>query len=790
MVSAMPTADVTIGTTPTHLARWPGLLVMLIGLSGLLGWVFGLPVLTSIVPGYTPMAISVSLIFTILGGVHLFLARSGRSSRGMGLLLGITLLITLFGLSEIIFIITGINVTMEDALLRLFPELAVSPQAHIAPITGVLVCFLALAQSLLLIQRMTARPRQGVATLIGVLASLTMVMSAVFVLGYLYGTPFLARFPRLAMAWLAGSASFTLGLGILLVNAPTAVPVVWFTGPSTRARMLRAFLPLTLVVLLLSNLLLYWFTQRTTLHPVLASAGMTILFLLAVVLVIIHVARVQGAEIDQTEEALRESEDDLNLAQAVAQMGSWRFYAHDQHLRWSDETYRIFGVSPKTPITYATFLDLVHPADRAAVETQWQAAVRGAPYDLQHRICVGESVKWVHERADLAFDARGQLLSAVGMVQDITARKYAEDERLRLLAEVQRRTAELEAILTSMVDGLAVYAPDGRVVTANPAAQRLLNAPPERWSLSFDERWEGRTIYRQDGQVMAFADFPSRRALHGEVIQAEIVRVHLPDRADVWLSISAAPIRMADGEMLGAVAVFTDVTALRTLQEQDRLLLHTIAHDLRSPATIITGHLAFLREGLDAQTLTTPVQQSFDALQRALQRMNRLIDDLTEATHLESGTITLTQEPVALAAYVKELLHRSAQLIDASRVTVDIAPDLPLVCADPHRLERIMLNLLTNAAKYAEAPTPIRLHIFPQDDEVIIQVIDQGQGIPPDDLLHVFDRFYRSTYKRQAGGIGLGLYITKQLVEAHGGRIWVESTVGQGSTFTFTLPVA
>jgi signal transduction histidine kinase len=121
---------------------------------------------------------------------------------------------------------------------------------------------------------------------------------------------------------------------------------------------------------------------------------------------------------------------------------------------------------------------------------------------------------------------------------------------------------------------------------------------------------------------------------------------------------------------------------------------------------------------------------------------------------------------------------------------LDLPEKLPPVSADPHRLERILLNLLDNARQYSPPDTPIRISAHQHNNAVVIAVADQGQGIPSEEMPHIFDRFYRSSHQRKGVGIGLGLYITKALVEAHGGRVWVESEVGEGSTFYLTLPVA
>jgi signal transduction histidine kinase/FixJ family two-component response regulator len=422
---------------------------------------------------------------------------------------------------------------------------------------------------------------------------------------------------------------------------------------------------------------------------------------------------------------------------------------------------------------------------------------------------VGEELAVEAMRAGAGdFVLKGHLLRLAPAVQrelqeaeNRRERRRAEADRERLLVEVQRRAAELEAILTSIADGLIVNDPDGRIVTANPTAERLFGTPPERWYIPFRERWKERHIFTPDGDELPMESFPPLRALRGEVVRNNVLRVQIPGRPDVWVSISSAPVRTPEGQIRGAVTIFADITDILELQKRERRMLYTVAHDLRAPATIISGRLQLLLEYLGPQIAESPLQESAQALQRALSRMNRMIDDLTEVTRMEGQDITLEREPVVLATYLPALLQQNADLIDPARVRLELPDGLPAVSADPARLERILLNLLGNAQKYSPPGTPITVNAHPRNGEVVISVTDQGQGIPPDDLPHVFDRFYRAVYKRAGEGIGLGLYITRMLVEAHGlpaeagkakvgGRIWVESEVGKGSTFSFTLPMA
>jgi len=368
--------------------------------------------------------------------------------------------------------------------------------------------------------------------------------------------------------------------------------------------------------------------------------------------------------------------------------------------------------------------------------------------------------------------------------------KVAEGERERLLLEVQRRAAELNAIFSSMMDGLVVNAPDGRVVMANPAAQRILDMQPDRWSLPFSERWQGRHIYALDGREISLEEFPGMRALHGEEVRYQELRVTLPNGGECWLSMASAPIRLPSGEIQGSVTVFADVTPLHEALERERRYLYTLAHNLRAPATLIRGNLEFLLDVLQSSETMTPYYDIVEALQRALSRMSIVVDNFTIAARLEEETIVVHPVQVELVAYLRDFLHRSRQVLDIARIHLELPSDLPPVRADVDYLSNIVLGLVDNALKFSAPESPVRVAAHQRDGEVVVSITDQGIGIASADLPRLFDRFFRIQQVRRAEGIGLGLYITRRLVEAHGGRIWVESEAGQGSTFFFTLPVA
>ena len=382
-------------------------------------------------------------------------------------------------------------------------------------------------------------------------------------------------------------------------------------------------------------------------------------------------------------------------------------------------------------------------------------------------------------------------LPIVGYLAVLLAARRQETEALA--AEAQRRAAELGAALASNPDGIVVFGPAGEIVRMNPAAESILGYSPADREKPLDERVAILHLEGPDARPLPPDELPVRRALRGETTRGLAMVLHPPGGKTTWLSAGAAPIRGGDGQPVGAVLALTDITAQHQLQEEHEEFVRAISHDLRQPLTIVRGHAQLMLEALRKKEPTNGREQrSVEAINVASQRMQRMIQDLVEAARLETSQIKLEPRPLDLREAVLALRDQLAVAEGGERIQVEAPESLPLVLADPDRLARILGNLLANALKYSAPGTPVTVVLEPRDGVVVTSVRDEGPGIPPAETAHIFERYYRSRRAPQQrhDGLGLGLYIAKGLVEAHGGRIWVESELGKGSTFSFTLPTA
>ena len=366
-------------------------------------------------------------------------------------------------------------------------------------------------------------------------------------------------------------------------------------------------------------------------------------------------------ELQHKEQELLEIQKDLNRAQAVAHTGSWRLDVQRNELTWSEETHRIFGIPTVSPMTYETFLSLVYPDDRDAVERAWEAALTGKPYDIEHRIVVEGSLRWVRERAELEFDQQKIVRGGFGTVQDITERKMAEQELNTLTEELKRSNVDL--------------------------------------------------------QQFAYA----------------------------------------------------------------------ASHDLQAPLRNIEGFVK-LFERRYREKFDDKADEFIDFILDGVKNMQALIADLLEYSQVETkgkrfkrvdSSLSVAQAIVDLGSFIEET---------AAHVSYD--DSLPKVVADKSQLRRLFQNLIGNALKFRSGRKPkVNISARQWDNTWLFSVSDNGIGMDTKNTERVFAVFQRLHGKSEYPGTGIGLALCKKIVERHGGRIWVESELGKGSTFFFTLPM-
>ncbi|HTY60885.1 MAG TPA: ATP-binding protein [Acidobacteriota bacterium] len=348
------------------------------------------------------------------------------------------------------------------------------------------------------------------------------------------------------------------------------------------------------------------------------------------------------------------------------------------------------------------------------------------------------------------------------------------DRSIKTLTEERNRSS---AVLASMEEGVAVIGSDQRVIYCNSAFCRdagIANTPSE-----------GRPVM----ELIRHSDLLSmiQRALTGgELIHGEVVVGSIRTRS---FAVTAAPISF-EGATTGAVMVLHDITEIRRLERARRDFIANISHEFKTPLTAIQGFAETLLGGAkdDLQNRT----RFLEIIREHALRLGRLTDDLLKLAQIEAGQIKRETVPVAIAEIIDPCMEVARIKAEQKRLLLEVeyAGDLPVLNGDVRTFQEILQNLLDNALRYTPSGGSIRVKAVAEGSEIVLSVADTGIGIPKADQDRIFERFYRAdaARSRESGGTGLGLSIVKHLVEAYGGRIRVESEVGQGSTFFVYLP--
>ena len=265
----------------------------------------------------------------------------------------------------------------------------------------------------------------------------------------------------------------------------------------------------------------------------------------------------------EAEAALLQSREDLDRAQAVGQIGWWRLDTRSNMLTWSDETYRIFGVPNGTPMTYESFLGIIHPEDRQYVDTQWKAGLLGEPYDIEHRIVAEGQVKWVREKAYLEISSAGELLGGFGITQDITERKEAE-------SALHQERDKLAALINGIHDEVWFADTEGKFRLINPSGSREFNLDAGA-TIDVRKLATSLKVLRPDGTSRPIEEAPPLRALKGEVVnnQEEVIRT--PSTGELrYRQVSATPVHDSSGNIIGSVSVAHDITERKQIEDKLR----------------------------------------------------------------------------------------------------------------------------------------------------------------------------------------------------------------------------
>lgn len=466
--------------------------------------------------------------------------------------------------------------------------------------------------------------------------------------------------------------------------------------------------------------------------------------------------------------------------------------------RWLEYTGRTLEES-----CGAGWIDAVHPGDRERWGSPWgKAGPSQLVYESEYRLRRADGVyRWFLAKAEPVLDDAGRVLGWFGNCADITDRKLAEEAVVRLNAELERQLREFQIILDFVPVGINIADdPMCMVIRSNLALAEMLGmAPGENVSKSGPDAATLPYRILKDGHDVPAGILPMQRAASvGVRVVDELYDLIRGDGSRMKILVRAHPITDAAGRVKGAVGICVDVTALKmaeeALQQADRRkdeFLAMLAHELRNPLASMSNALAILQAPDVAEA---DQQWASKMADRQLKMLGRLVDDLLDVSRISLGKLHLKHERLDAASIVTRVVDSVRPLLEERRheLTVALAPGAMPLLGDPTRLEQILANLLSNAAKYTDEGGKIELSAKRQGDEVVFQVRDNGIGIAGELLSKIFEMFTQvdASVDRSRGGLGIGLTLVRSLTQMHGGSVSAASAgPGKGSAFTVRLPV-
>lgn len=397
--------------------------------------------------------------------------------------------------------------------------------------------------------------------------------------------------------------------------------------------------------------------------------------------------------------------------------------------------------------------------------------------------------------------AQGEVIGVIFVFRSYQGRFSQEDRNLlsafaaqaaiaaqnaRLFTELAQQKRHLDAILESAADGIFILDPSYRFQRFNRACERLTGYQAEE-VIGREHAQIIRWLSREPGMSLEEAEaggwpLTAQATLY---VEGDLIK---KNGEALSVGITYAPTLSEEGRILSIVATVRDITKFREAEELKSTFISIISHELRTPVALIKGYVGTLRRE-DATWDRDVVEESLAVIEEESDRLASLIDDLLDASRLQAGALSLSFSDIALDQLARRLAERFATQSSLHTFKVEIADGFPVIAGDERRLTQVLSNLLSNAVKYSPDGGTITISGQAHPDFVTLCVQDEGPGIPMEDVPRIFDLFYRSNdASRKTKGAGLGLYLAKTVVEAHGGKIWVDDRVKNGARICFSLP--
>jgi len=355
----------------------------------------------------------------------------------------------------------------------------------------------------------------------------------------------------------------------------------------------------------------------------------------------------------------------------------------------------------------------------------------------------------------------------------------------QLYTQVLREKSRLDALLDSAADGIIIMSADHKIEKCNQAFARILRKDVSEIEGSPHEEifnWES----LQQGSSLEEAELSGwpLTAKANLYVEGDLKR---PSGEIIPVGVTYAPLLSGDGKLINIIASIRDITHFREAEEIKSVFVSIISHELKTPVALIKGYAGTLRRE-DVSWDSEIVQDSLEVIEDEADRLTELIENLLDASRLQAGEFSLNLAEIRMDKLAQEMAERFQTQTENHRITVQFPDEFPVIVGDENRLEQVFYNLLSNAVKYSPDGGEISISGQIRSEQIIICIQDRGLGISQEDVPHIFDRFFRADEAaKNTQGAGLGLYLSRAIIEAHNGRIWIEPRPETGTRVCFSI---
>lgn len=472
---------------------------------------------------------------------------------------------------------------------------------------------------------------------------------------------------------------------------------------------------------------------------------------------------------------LESSASRLRMAIETTNLGTWEYAPQSGTLYWSKECRDIYGIPEGEDPTFDTFSAHIYPADRDRVLAAiWQATdpAGDGEYDLSYRIIRFDNseTRWIKAHGNVFFE-NGQAIRFIGTVLDIHELKEAEE-----------KSAKLAAIVASSDDAIIGKTLEGVITSWNAGAEVIFGFGAEEMI--------GKSIYelipldrhQEEPKIL-------KQLKAGQRIQHFETKRLTKDGRLIDVSLTISPVRDTQGNVIGVSKIARDITEKKLDEARKNDFIGMVSHELKTPLTSLSGIIQVANIKLK-NSADTFLAGAMEKAYQQVKRMTAMINGFLNISRLESGKMFIEKQEFDLETLIEDTIEELCLMATAQEINFEHCRPLS-VYADRDKIGSVISNLISNATKYSDKDSRIEVHCTVKDGQSIVSVKDEGMGIAPEDLAKIFDRYYRveTNHTRHIAGFGIGLYLSSEIIQRHGGRVWAESEQGKGSTFYFSLPL-